>query len=72
MGEEREHQAETKGYGLLQGLKPTAWLISVQMRSRRRQETGAMGWRQARLPRRLKYETGDPRQKKMSATKEGI
>lgn len=56
----------------MQGLKPTVWLISVQMRSRRRPETGAIGCRQARLLKRLKYKAGDSRQKTMSAIKEGV
>lgn len=47
--------------------------VSVQMRSRRRKETGAIGWTQAKLLRSLKYEIGDPRpRKKKPVIREGI
>lgn len=71
-GEGWEHQAETKGQGLAAGMEANSQ-GSVQMRSRRKRETAALRWTQARLLRSLKYEIGDPRPgKKKAAIKEGI
>lgn len=61
-----------KGIRLAAGMEANSQ-VSVQMRSRRKKETGALRWTQARLLRSLKYEIGDQRpRKKKAAIKEGI